>query len=127
MTTALRIANAVAEARLRAKAELMALGTPEECIGFWQGKGPHCGLTVCGFLVCEVFVWDIAIKRDFEEKSNDPFIGFMYKHLAKEVVDVTDETIIVQVTWCGDPKDAPTARSWVPTPEVIACYQRNAS
>ena len=89
----LQVANAVAVERLRLAAELIAAGCPTECITWMDpgyGRGPNCGLLVCGFLACEVHV-------EWNRSGPAP-------------------AATITSWWCGE---GATARTWVPSKFVL--------
>lgn len=100
----MQVANAVAEVRLRAAAELIALGCPPAMIQWFtpSGTGGNCGLLVAGILAWEAHVsWD---------RSGEVPIA------------------TIKTWWCGDPSPefAPaTAKDWVPSEHVQAYWVKN--
>lgn len=91
----MQIANAVAEARLRAAAELIALGCPPVMITWYTSRTPggNCGLTVAGHLAWEAHVeWDGG------------------------------EAATIDTWWCGS---FASAHDWVPSDEVQAWWVKN--
>lgn len=97
----MQVANAVAEVRLRAAAELIALGCPPAMIQWFtpSGTGGNCGLFVGGFLAWEACVsWDRS----------------------GEVPIATIDT-----WWCCGEADQATAKDWVPSEEVQAYWAKN--
>lgn len=97
MTAAMQVANAVAEVRLRAAAELIALGCPPAMITWYTPRTPggNCGLCVGGFLAWEAHVeWD---------RSGEVPIA------------------TISTWWCGATwAETGTAKDWLPSETMVA-------
>lgn len=100
----MQVANAVATARLRAAAELVALGCPADMICWYtpRTQGGNCGLLVGGFLAWEAHVeWDRS----------------------GEVPVAT-----IATWWCGGTwAETGTARDWLPDAEVQAHWAEHGN
>lgn len=98
----MQVANAVAEVRLRAAAELIALGCPPAMITWYTSRTPggNCGLCVGGFLAWEAHVeWD---------RSGEVPIA------------------TISTWWCGGTwHSTGTAKDWLPDADVQAHWAKN--
>lgn len=98
----MQVANAVAEARLRAAAELIALGCPPSMITWYTPRTPD---GTCGLLVVGILAWGAHVSWD----------------RAGEIPIAT-----IKTWWCGgDEVEPATARDWVPDEHVQAYWAKN--